>query len=173
MKQLQQFPLLLNGDICKQEDITLLSSIRPNVKGVMIGRASGVHLGLFNPLGGDYLFSKEQLYTTMLDFIVRAQKEQLTFKKIKFVLFQMIRYQKDYPYGKWRSIDKHSEEMRKKINLKLTQINTQLSQLKSIENIIQFLAVEPPSKEAFCKGNTDNDHVEQILSEKEIHFEEK
>ena len=109
----------------------------------------------------------------MLDFIVRAQKEQLTFKKIKFVLLQMIRYQKDYPYGKWRSIDKHSEEMRKKINLKLTQINTELSQLKSIENIIQFLAVEPPSKEAFCKGNTDNDHVEQILSEKEIHFEEK
>ena len=173
--QLKEFPIILNGDICTQEDITTLSNYSPNVKGVMLGRASGVHLGLFSPDGGNFVFNKRNLYKTMFDFVLRAQKEQLTFKKIKFVLLQLIRYQKDYPFGRWRTFDKETEDLRKKTNLQLTQINTELSKLKSIETIIQLIGIEEKEKKDISNNclNELNEKEEKVMNEKEIKIEEK
>ena len=169
LQHLKDFPIILNGDICMQEDITTLSNYSPNVKGIMIGRASGIHLGLFSPTGGNFIFNKTKLFKTMFDFILRAQKEQLTFKKIKFVLLQLIKYQKDYPYGRWRVIDKETDEKRKKTNLQLTQINSELSKCKTIEAFIQFIGIDEKDKNDFSQNNL-NENEEKMLNEKNINL---
>ncbi|BFU26320.1 dihydrouridine synthase dus family protein [Entamoeba histolytica] len=145
------YDLILNGDICKQEDITKLLSFGKNVRGVMIGRGSGIHLGLFNPQGGDYVFDESKTKMRMTDFIQRAIKDGLRFTKIKFVLLQIIRYEKDYPFGSWR---------REKTTLKLNQINQRISSSKTIEQLIDAISL-PELKKEFIQSQNTNKSIEE------------
>ena len=148
--------LVLNGDISFQSDIDKLNSFSDHVKGVMIGRAASVHLGLFSPDGGDYVPNENTTKEMIMEYALNAKRFSIAYGKVKNVILQIIRTQRNFPFGSWRKVNQNNAGS----PTWLGRMTKEVASSKQYEQLLELMVVPVTVK----VPNLQSDHSEVKLS---------